>query len=583
MVVRARTHEDSNGRCTAQLCCYIGMVVPSVPRLSGPMGVPAIKSLGDHGVVVEFDEEISPTTNGRVRALAAAFRGFPGMIETVPTLRSGLLVFDPLKADRAELVERADRLARTLPPDLEGSGRRHEVPVVYGGEVGPDLEAVAALHGLAPTEVIRLHSEVEYIVYMLGFAPGFPYLGILPEALWTPRLSSPRVRVPRGSVAIAESLTGIYPLQTPGGWRIIGRTPLAVYDPQQPDPLRFRPGDRIRFVPIDDADFPADGARSTPAMRDRSHPLLEVLDPGLYSTVQDLGRPGYRSLGVPCGGAMDPLSLQVGNVVAGNAIDAPAIECTAPGPRLRVLDEGTFVIAGADLSATIDGVDIELWTPISLRRGQTIRFGAPRRGLWAYVTVGGGLDIPKVLGSASTYVPGGLGGVGGRRLQAGDVLGRGEGPRRFRRPVRPVHIPFPADELTVRVIAGPQEEWFSEAGRAMLLREPYRVSVRSDRAGTRLEGGGIAHRDRADILSDGILPGAIQVPAGGQPIVIMPDGPTTGGYPKIGVVSSCDLRLLVQARPGTSVRFVRTTVDAAIEAWHERQREFQDLMGAAKR
>lgn len=529
--------------------------------------------------MVEFDDEISPTTNGRVRALATALRDFPGIAETVPTLRSLLIIFDPLAVDRGQLAERAEQLAKTLPPDRGGTGRLLEVPVVYGGERGPDLEDVATLHGLSIGEVLRLHCAQDYVVYMLGFAPGFPYLGIVPEAIRTPRLPSPHLRVPSGSVGIAESLTGIYPLQTPGGWRIIGRTPLRIYDPHRPDPLLFRPGDRIRFVPIERADFPSESMESGQPVRTRSRPVFEIVDPGLYTTVQDLGRYGYRSQGVPAGGAMDPASLQVGNLIAGNALNAPALECTAPGPAFRVVGEATVVVSGADLSATLDGADLDLWTRIMVRPGQTIRFGAPRRGMWAYITVAGGLDVPSVLGSASTYVPGGLGGIAGRRVQRGDVLGRGEGAGRPRRTVGPGAIALPGDGLTVRVIAGPQEDWFSEDGRTAFLREPYRVSVHTDRAGMRLQGPVVTHRGRADILSDGLLPGAIQIPAGGQPIVIMPDGPTTGGYPKIGAVISADLRLVAQSRPGTVVRFARSTLDAAIEARRAWQARLHEWMG----
>ncbi len=531
---------------------------------------PSIRPLGEAGLVVEFDDEISPTTNGRVRALARALQSFPGVVEIVPTLRSLLLIVDPLAIDQGRLVETALQLATTLPPDLQGTGRIHEVPVVYGGAAGPDLDAVAARQGLAIEDVVRLHCAQDYVVYMLGFAPGFPYLGILPDALRIPRHPSPRLRVPRGSVAVAEALTGIYPLQTPGGWQIIGRTPREIYNPHWPEPLLFRPGDRIRFVPIPRADFPAD-VSGMARWEGRSRPFLEVLEPGLYTTVQDLGRTGFRDLGVPVCGAMDPLALRCVNLSVGNPSNQAALECTAPGPTLRVLRAATVVIGGANLSAMLDGIDVDLWTPISLRPGQVLRFGAPRQGMWAYLAVAGGLDIAPILGSASTYVPGALGGAGGRRLMAGDILGLGEGASRSPRAVRPEVASLPHDRLVVRVVMGPQEAWFSEVGRATLLQHAYTLTVHSNRAGIRLHGPAIAHRDRADILSDGLLPGAIQVPAGGQPIVIMADGPTTGGYPKIGVVTRTDQRLLAQSRPGTAVRFVPTTIEAAVEAYRQMQ------------
>lgn len=529
---------------------------------------PSIVPFGDRGIVVEFADELSPETNGRARALARGLQGVPGVVETVPTIRSVLIVIDPLAADRARIAETAERLARELPPDLAGTGRVLEVPVVYGGAAGPDLEEVARLHSLSPRELIELHTGQEYLVYMLGFAPGFPYLGILPPSIQTPRLALPRLRVPAGSVGIADALTGIYPLQTPGGWRLLGRTPLIIFDPREADPVLFRPGDRVRFVAIAEAEFltvPLGSRRPLhPAMR----PVLEVHEAGLYTTIQDSGRPGYRPLGLPAGGVMDVDALHLANLIAGNRPGAAAIECTAPGPVLRVLDDVTVVIAGADLSPTLDGASVEMWTPVAARVGQTLAFGAPRRGVWACLAVTGGIDVPSVLGSAATFVPGGLGGSDGRRVQAGDVFGRGEGARRSH-PVAKVVPALPEDEVAVRVISGPQEAWFTGEGLATFWRSAYRVTVHSDRAGTRLEGPPIAHRDRADILSDGLLPGAVQVPGGGQPIVIMPDGPTTGGYPKVGVVATVDLRLIAQARPGARVRFVPTTVEAAVESLRE--------------
>ncbi len=525
---------------------------------------PSVVPFGDRGMVVEFEDTLSTAVNGRVRALARRMRGVPGVVEAVPTFRSLLLILDPLAADRDALRRRIPELMRQLPADPEGTGRTVEVPVLYGGEAGPDLGDVAQTCGLTTREVIELHSRQPYLVFMLGFAPGFPYMGILPDGLRTRRLSSPRTRVPAGSIGVADLLTGIYPLSTAGGWSLIGRTPQVIYDPRDPAPVLLRPGDMIRFIPVTSANFP--DVLSGPALplSPTGRPAFEVREPGLYSTVQDLGRTGYRSLGLPSAGAMDPPALEIANLLVGNSPHAAAIECTTPGPVLRAQDDLVIALAGADLSASVDGAELEMWTPVAVRAGQTLALGAPRRGMWAYVAVAGGIDVPAVLGSASTYVPGGLGGAGGRRLRAGDVLGRGEGARRFVTPVS-ISLDIPDDEGTVRVVPGPQDGWFDDRIRAQFWENGFRVGVQSDRAGVRLEGPAVPAR-RTAMLSDGMLPGAVQVPGGGQPIVIMADGPTTGGYPKIGVVATADLRLVAQARPGTVLRFVPATVTEAVEA-----------------
>jgi KipI family sensor histidine kinase inhibitor len=536
---------------------------------------PAVRPVGDRGLVIEFADQLSVEINARVRALGRALASVSGVVEVVPTFRSLLIVYDPLATDGDRLADDALRVAQHLPSEPGGKGPVIELPVVYGGDAGPDLDDLARRCGLTARDVIDLHCGQEYVVFMLGFAPGFPYLGILPDALHAPRLPSPRTRVPAGSIGIADGLTGVYPLATPGGWNLIGRTPQRLYNPQDPNPIRLRPGDRVRFRPVASAEFPEsrwDLVRSGKPAR----PAWEVRDGGLYTTVQDLGRVGFRSLGVPQSGAMDPAALQLANALVGNPPGAAGVECTAPGPVLRALDDFTVAISGADLSVALDGAKVELGAPIPVRRGQTLAFGAPRTGVWAYVALSGGLDVPLALGSASTYVPGGLGGT---RLRAGDVLGRREGATRFGALVSP-SLPMPAGEAIVRVIPGPQDAWFAETARAAFWSTAFTVSVRSDRAGTRLEGPPVRSQ-REQMLSDGMLPGAVQVPAGGQPIVIMPDGPTTGGYPKLGVVATADLRLIAQARPGTRIRFVPATVPQAVESLRAWAQTLQRLISHA--
>lgn len=534
---------------------------------------PRVRPFGDRAVLVEFEEVLSPDVNGRVRALARRLTDLSGVAETIPTFRSVLVVLDPRVGSQDAVSRAALELARSTPTVPSGSTRVLEIPVVYGGDCGPDLAAVAGAAGLTSDEVVRFHTGREYLVYMLGFAPGFPYLGTVDERIRAPRLDVPRLRVPAGSVGLADALSGIYPSQTAGGWRLIGRTPLRTYDPSDPDPFLFQPGDRVRFKPVGHADFQVDLDSARP-VRSAARPVLEVLEPGLYSTVQDAGRPGYRSRGLPASGAMDLVALGAANAALGNDQNDAALEFTIPGPGLRALEEVTVAVAGAGLPVSIDGVLVPPGRAGHMARGQTLEVGVsgtlprgltpllrgltPWQGVWAYLAVGGGIDVPRPLGSASTYVPGRLGGIAGRRLVAGDVLGRrGEPPRTP--DAGPEPVPLPGNEVTVRFISGPQADRFTDEALRTLASSTYQVTVQSDRAGTRLAGPVLHHRGRVDLLSDGMLPGALQVPGGGQPIVIMADGPTTGGYPKIGVVVSEDLRWLAQARPGTRVRFVDAT------------------------
>lgn len=524
------------------------------------VATPELRPLGDWGVVAEFGgDEISDAANAAVLALRRVVDEdrIAGVVETLPTYRSLLVVFDPLRTTAAAVRQALLAAVPRADPSSLPAGRLVEIPTAYGGAHGPDLAPLAAEVGLSEAGVVAAHTGCEYRVYMLGFSPGFPYMGTLPEALRVPRLRSPRTFVPQRTVALAGQQTGVYPVASPGGWRLIGRTPLRIYDPSRDAPFLLDAGDRVRFVPIGAREYdlraPVDEDGERPPVP--ASPEFLVERGGLWTTVQDAGRPGYRRFGMPQSGAMDPLSLRIANSLLGNPPGAAALECTAPGPRLVAARRTAVAIAGADLSPMVNGRPVRGWTAIALREGDVLEFGAPRAGQWAYVAVPGGVDVPPALGSRATYVRGALGGYGGRRLQDGDLLAcerRAPGAQ-FR---LPEHLrPQVGGACTVRVVLGPQESYFTDSAVAALLAGEYSPGVHADRVGYRLDGPRLEHRAAAELLSDGLLPGAIQVPSGGQPIVIMADGPTAGGYPKIAAILRADLRLVAQARRGDPVRF----------------------------
>ncbi len=218
---------------------------------------PVYRIAGDRGLLLELGDGIDPHVNRAVRKMSMVIEreGIPGILEVISTYRSILLVYDPLRIRPHEIqriVSQLDLAASeaTLPPP-----KRLEIPVCYGGEFGPDMEFVARHTGLSVKEVIEIHSAPLYQIYMMGFTPGFPFLGGLPEVLATPRLPTPRLHVPAGSVAIAANQTGIYPIASPGGWRLIGRTPLRLFFPEKAEPFLYRPGDLIKFYPISREEF----------------------------------------------------------------------------------------------------------------------------------------------------------------------------------------------------------------------------------------------------------------------------------------------------------------------------------------
>ena len=218
---------------------------------------PQYRIMGDRALLVELGDGIDIEVNNKIREFFVAIKADPseGIVETIPSYRSLLLIFDPLKTTLSLLQNRVDLLLKTLEPSQLPEPRRIEIPVLYGSEYGPDLEWVAGYHGITPDEVIRLHTAHTYHVYMIGFMPGFPYMGELPKALITPRRETPRTVVPRGSVALAQGQTGIYSTQSPGGWQIIGRTPLTLFDPGKWPPALLEMGDRVKFFAIDEEEI----------------------------------------------------------------------------------------------------------------------------------------------------------------------------------------------------------------------------------------------------------------------------------------------------------------------------------------
>ena len=218
---------------------------------------PRYRLMGDRSVLVELGNEISSRTNQKVRELLVGLdhRMMDGILELVPGYRSLLVVFDPLEIELERLKRTIDNAVGQLDTSRLPPPQTVEIPVVYGDEYGPDLEWVAEFHKMTTEEVIQIHTEPLYRVFMIGFMPGFPYLGEVPEALVTPRRETPRTHVPQGSVAIAQKQTGIYPVESPGGWQIIGRTPVGLFDPGQQQPSLLEMGDQVKFYAVSKKDM----------------------------------------------------------------------------------------------------------------------------------------------------------------------------------------------------------------------------------------------------------------------------------------------------------------------------------------
>ena len=301
--------------------------------------------------------------------------------------------------------------------------------------------------------------------------------------------------------------------------------------------------------------------------------MLEVLEPGLLTTVQDAGRSGWARYGVPPSGPLDTAAFIAANALVGNPPDAAALEITLSGPTLRVERECLIAVCGATFDLWVGGLPVPMWHAVYVRAGRIITFGARCSGARAYLAISGGIALPPFLGSQATYLPGGFGGMEGRALRARDRLPLGNPAARD--VVRGAGRVWPEDrrppytqQPVLRVVLGPQDDYFAAEGVATFLNSAYRLTPEADRMGARLQGPPITHRGPTGIVSDGVVTGSVQIPPDGQPIVMLADHQTTGGYPKIATVLRADLPLLAQCLLGEGaascvVRFAAVTLTEA--------------------
>ena len=304
---------------------------------------------------------------------------------------------------------------------------------------------------------------------------------------------------------------------------------------------------------------------------------LHVVKPGLLTTVQDVGRVGYQAQGVPVSGPMDAFSHRLANALVGNEATAATLEATLIGPELEVDADTTMALAGADFELWCDGAPVTMGVSFRVSRGQRVRFGRLRQGARAYLSVAGGVQVPPELGSRATHLVTGMGGLQGRALRAGDrvpiLTDVAAGPAR-----RSPGLPLPtAGRARLRVLPGPQAEWFTDDALRLFADATFRVSPRSDRMGYRLEGPPLVRAREGELISEPVGMGAIQVPAAGEPILLMADRQTAGGYPKVGHVIAADLPLAGQLAPGGVIDFAWCTRAEAIAALIARERELLRL------
>ena len=306
--------------------------------------------------------------------------------------------------------------------------------------------------------------------------------------------------------------------------------------------------------------------------------MMKIIVPGPLSTIQDGGRFGYMSTGFGSGGAMDLYAMEQANILAGNDPKDGVIEMTMLGITAEFTCDTVIALTGADMAPTINGEPIPMYQSVQVYQGDRLAMGAAQSGMRGYLAVSGGFDIKPVMGSLSTNLKVKLGGFQGRKLLAGDQIPlRQPGSLEMLGACKTQPDNQYPDTVVVRVILGPQEDYFTQKGIDTFLRTRYNVSGQSDRMGVRLEGTPIENKNGVDIISDGIAYGSVQIPASGTPIIMMADRQTTGGYAKIATVITADLYKIAQARPGSGIRFRAVTEKEAVAALKQQRSKLKQL------
>jgi KipI family sensor histidine kinase inhibitor len=503
-------------------------------------GARPVRWFGDGALVADVE------TVADAHALAAAIGGAsgrPGVEDVVVGYRSVTVVAEPTTYDLSALAHELAHVPGVAPGVAPAPHRRVEVPVCLDG---PDLDEVAALASMSTDAVVAALLGAVLTVAFVGFLPGFAYLDGLPDALAAvPRRATPRTSVPAGSLSLGGGFAGIYPQASPGGWQLVGRSAMAMFDPGTAPFAALAPGDEVRLHAV--AEVGSVPTRTRAPLRSDASRRVDVVAPGLLTMVQDLGRIGVAALGVPRAGAADPMSLRAANRLVGNADGDGALEITASGPRLRFHHDAHLAVVGR-VEVRVDGRPVDVDTVVPVASGQELSVGATRDHLRCYLAVSGGFEVEPVFGSRSSDV---LTGLGPGPLRAGDVLGVGPRTRprgRFDRAAAAHSLPG-----VVRVMAGPDA--LDTDALERLAGEAWEVGPASDRMGVRLRRPGPLPTAGPGIASRGMVTGAVQLPPDGIPVALLCDHATVGGYPVVATVVRADLGLLGQLRPGDSVRF----------------------------
>ena len=544
--------------------------------------------IGDHSVLIDFSK--SKDALKEIHELSKLlFANKPlWAAEIVPGLDSLVIQLQYGQDNPYEIRQTAfadlEKIAKQLEKQKKSKtypNKIHRIQVCYQPDVALDLLTIAKASKLSPEQVVTLHKSSLYTVDILGFMPGFAYFSGLNPKLRLPRLASPRPAVPKGSVAIAELQTAIYPRTTPGGWNIIGRSPNVLFDIEHNPPGLFMAGDQMQIEEISLDEFQRLDKQFHPPeiirALDKNKASIELLQSGTFTSIQDNPRSGLSHWAVGPGGACDLSSLHLANALVGNPLDAAAIEMTSSGPSLLFHETTCIAWVGAECDGIIDGQRIPGNRPIWLKKGTTLKFSSLNPGFRTVLAIGGGLNLPNILGRAGSHISAD---IGPKRLEKGDLL-------QLKDPKAPLRSPFlknllredalpcfpkwhirspfvPINAITrVHCLAGPHLSFLTVKERESFWSTTWKVSKQSNRMGVRLEGDFKLKKDLPNIPSQAITFGTVQFPPSQEPIIMLAEHQTTGGYPRLAEVIHADLTKLAQVKPGNAIQLIPIALEEA--------------------
>jgi KipI family sensor histidine kinase inhibitor len=528
------------------------------------------------GFYVQFADQLDVDANAKLHALSNRLLEqiqlekapigitdlYPGYVNLFVEFDANRVARETIKSWVRSQLEHLETTREIDRDTTSETGREVEVRVRYDGE---DLEWIATQTGLSVKDVIATHSSPTYRVFAVGFVPGYPFLGVLPEVLRLPRRPTPRKRVPAHTVAMAVSQTGIYVLPTPGGWHLLGTALQAIYDPGRDQPFLLEPGDRVRFTPSD-GPTPPEPAVLEMLPLEPAHPVFRVDRPGLLDLIVDAGRFMGGRYGMARSGPMDARSARLANAVVGNSSDAALLELTLTGPKLTVLNDAVLGLAGFGMTALINDHAAPKLESFAVHAGDQLFFKPESNGARAYLAIAGGFESRAFMGSHSTDLTGRI----GRAVQKGDFLGRNTSTApsttssatpRVGYNVRGFELPKTAHTV-IRLQPGPQatlEALTAFGAGEFTVTSPDRMGVQLE--GPKIPGG--------ELISEATPMGGVQVTTHGNPILLLNDRGRIGGYAKPAVVDPRDLPLVAQLRPGAKVRF-RVDLSGDPLGWRER-------------